>query len=37
MGNEASIGEITHDEVLEAAKKAEPKVRSIIRELILQY
>jgi purine-nucleoside phosphorylase len=37
MGNEDSIESITHDEVLEAAKKAEPKVRSLIRELILQY
>lgn len=37
MGNEESIGTISHDEVLEAAKEAEPKVRSLIKELILQY
>ena len=37
MGNEESIGTISHDEVLEAAKEAEPKVRSLIRELILKY
>ena len=37
MGNEESIGSISHDEVLEAAKGAEPKVRSLIRELILNY
>jgi purine-nucleoside phosphorylase len=37
MGNEASIESITHQEVLEAAKKAEPKVRKLICELILNY
>ena len=37
MGNEESIGTISHDEVLEAAKSAEPKVRNLIRELILNY
>jgi purine-nucleoside phosphorylase len=37
MGNEESIGTISHDEVLEAAKKAEPQVRSLIKELILKY
>lgn len=37
MGNEESIGTISHDEVLEAAKEAEPKVRSLIKELILKY
>ncbi|MFV8270894.1 purine-nucleoside phosphorylase [Flavobacterium sp. GT2N3] len=37
MGNEESIGTISHDEVLEAAKNAEPKVRSLIKELILSY
>ena len=37
MGDEESIAEITHAEVLEAAHKAEPKVRSLIKELILQY
>ncbi|RKS90452.1 purine-nucleoside phosphorylase [Flavobacterium limicola] len=37
MGNEESIGTISHDEVLEAAKEAEPKVRSLIKKLILNY
>jgi purine-nucleoside phosphorylase len=37
MGNEESIGTISHDEVLEAAKEAEPQVRTLIRELILKY
>ena len=37
MGNEESIGSISHDEVLEAAKEAEPKVRKLIRELIVNY
>ena len=37
MGNEESIESITHAEVLEAAKAAEPHVRELIRELILQY
>lgn len=37
MGNEESIGTITHQEVLEAAKQAEPLVRKLIRELILRY
>ncbi len=37
MGDEESIGEITHKEVLEAAKNAEPKVRALIKELILRY
>jgi purine-nucleoside phosphorylase len=37
MGNEESIGTISHDEVLDAAKKAEPQVRSLIKELILKY
>ncbi|KIA85187.1 purine-nucleoside phosphorylase [Flavobacterium sp. AED] len=37
MGNEESIGTISHDEVLEAAKNAEPKVRSLVKELILRY
>ena len=34
MGNEESIETISHDEVLEAARKAEPKVRMLIKELI---
>lgn len=37
MGNEESIDTITHEEVLEAAKGAEPKVRNLIKNLITQY
>jgi purine-nucleoside phosphorylase len=37
MGNEESIEMITHEEVLEAARKAEPNVRNLIKELIIQY
>ena len=37
MGDEESITTISHDEVLDAANKAEPKVRRLIRELILNY
>ena len=37
MGNEENIETVSHDEVLEAAKKAEPIVRSLIRELIKNY
>lgn len=37
MGNEESIETITHAEVLEAAKNAEPHVRNLIKQLILQY
>jgi len=37
MGDEESIETISHDEVLEAAKSAEPKVRILIKELILSY
>lgn len=37
MGDEESITTISHDEVLEAANKAEPDVRQLIRELILHY
>lgn len=37
MGNEASIQSITHEEVLEAAKNAEPNVRKLICELIINY
>ena len=37
MGDAENIGTISHDEVLEAAKNAEPKVRSLIKELILSY
>jgi purine-nucleoside phosphorylase len=37
MGDEDSIETISHDEVLEAAQNAEPKVRNLIKELILRY
>lgn len=37
MGDAANIDTISHDEVLEAAKKAEPHVRKLIKELITQY
>ncbi len=37
IGDEESIETISHDEVLEAAKSAEPKVRILIKELILKY
>jgi len=37
MGDEDSIETISHDEVLEAAKSSEPKVRILIKELILKY
>lgn len=37
MGDEDNIETISHDEVLEAAKSAEPKVRLLIKELILGY
>ena len=34
IGDEHSIETISHQEVLEAAEKAEPKVRNLIKELI---
>ena len=37
IGDAANIETITHAEVLEAAKGAEPHVRELIRELILRY
>ncbi len=37
MGNEGNIETVSHEEVLAAAKKAEPKVRILIKELILKY
>ena len=37
MGNEESIEEVNHHEVLEAAKKAEPIVRKLIKEFIISY
>lgn len=37
MGNEESIEEVNHHEVLEATKKAEPIVRKLIKEFIISY
>ena len=37
IGNEESIESITHQEVLDAAQKAEPLVRKLIGELIREY
>lgn len=37
MGNEDTIETITHEEVLEAAREAEPHVRQLIKQLILTY
>jgi purine-nucleoside phosphorylase len=37
IGHEDTIETITHAEVLEAAQKAEPHVRELIKELIIQY
>lgn len=37
MGDEDNIDEVNHDEVLEAAKKAEPHVRNLIKNLIARY
>ena len=37
MGNEESIQSITHQEVLDAAQKAEPSVRLLIKNLIIEY
>ena len=37
MGDEANIEEVNHAEVLKAAEKAEPQVRNLIKELILQF
>ncbi len=37
LGNEENIETVSHDEVLEAAKKAEPNVRNLIKELIKNY
>jgi purine-nucleoside phosphorylase len=37
MGNEANIAQVSHEEVLKAAQKAEPNVRLLIRELIRLY
>lgn len=37
MGDEENIEEVNHEEVLLAAKTAEPKVRSLIKNLITAY
>ncbi|MBP9794261.1 MAG: purine-nucleoside phosphorylase, partial [Flavobacterium sp.] len=37
MGDADSIDSISHEEVLEAAKEAEPHVRQLIKELITHY
>jgi len=37
MGDEDNIEEVNHEEVLKAAKKAEPQVRQLIKELIQKY
>ena len=37
MGDEENIEDVNHNEVLKAAEKAEPFVRKLIKELILQY
>jgi purine-nucleoside phosphorylase len=37
MGDEENIDEVNHNEVLEAARKAEPHVRKLIREFIRNY
>lgn len=37
MGDEENIHDVNHEEVLEAAKTAEPKVRALIQNLILNY
>lgn len=37
MGNEDNIETVSHAEVLEAARKAEPDVRTLIKELIQSY
>jgi purine-nucleoside phosphorylase len=37
MGNEENIAEVSHEEVLKAAKMAEPNVRLLIKELISLY
>lgn len=34
MGDEENIGEVNHEEVLEAAKKAEPHVRNLIKHFL---
>jgi purine-nucleoside phosphorylase len=36
-GSEEHLASITHYEVFKSAKEAEPKLRQLIKELILQY
>jgi purine-nucleoside phosphorylase len=35
MGDKENIENVNHQEVLEAAKKAEPKVRELIKNMII--
>ena len=37
MGNEENIEDVNHEEVLQAAQKAEPHVRNLIKNLIARY
>ena len=37
MGDVENMEEVNHEEVLQAAQKAEPQVRNLIKHLILQY
>ena len=37
MGDVENMEEVNHEEVLQAAQKAEPLVRNLIKHLILQY
>ena len=37
MGDEENIDEVNHEAVLQAAKMAEPNVRKLIQELVLNY
>lgn len=37
MGDLENIDEVNHEEVLKAAKKAEPQVRNLIKELIIRF
>lgn len=37
MGDEESIHDVNHEEVLEAARTAEPKVRALIKNLVLNF
>jgi purine-nucleoside phosphorylase len=37
MGNEENMESVSHEEVLKAAKNAEPQIRTLIKELICSY